>query len=316
MDESRSRALIARYRALAHEFAAAFDGAGDALLDVPPAAGEWSARQIAHHVADDELVDSVRLRLMAAEDDPEITPYDEGHFAARLHYDRPIDQALGTIRAGREAGAAILERLTPADFERPGRHPEHEAYSVGIWLEKAVEHGEAHLDQLRRTLAAADAAADVGAEDGRSGLIRRYREGPRMIAEAVAGATDADLNRRPPAPELWSAREVVHHVADSEMTSAIRLRRLIAEEEPDLGAYDEELFARRLRYDRPIAASLDAISAARAATAEILERLEEADWQRSGRHPEHASYTADDWLRIYAEHCHEHAEQIARAIGR
>ena len=312
MDDRRRRALIARYRALPADYAGAFAGVDERALDAAPAPGEWSARQLAHHLADDELVDAVRLRLMAAEDDPEITPYDERHFAARLHYDRPVGQSLDAIRIVRQSGGAILERLAPEDFERTGRHPEHDAYSVGIWLEKAVEHGEAHLDQLRRTLAAANAVA----EGGRSGLIRRYRDGPRLIAEAVAGATDEELDRRPPAPELWSAREVVHHVADSEMTSAIRLRRLIAEREPDLGAYDEELFARRLRYDRPIGASLDAIRAARAATAEILDRLEEAEWQRGGRHPEHASYTVDDWLRIYAEHCHEHAAQIARAIGR
>lgn len=312
MDDSRRRALIARYRALPADYAGAFAGVDERALDAAPAPGEWSARQLAHHLADDELVDAVRLRLMAAEDDPEITPYDERHFAARLHYDRPVGQSLDAIRIVRQSGGAILERLAPEDFERTGRHPEHDAYSVGIWLEKAVEHGEAHLDQLRRTLAAANA----GAEGGRSGLIRRYRDGPRLIAEAVAGATDEELDRRPPAPELWSAREVVHHVADSEMTSAIRLRRLIAEREPDLGAYDEELFARRLRYDRPIGASLDAIRSARAATAEILDRLEEAEWRRGGRHPEHASYTVDDWLRIYAEHCHEHAAQIARAIGR
>lgn len=312
MDDRRRRALIARYRSLADDFIGAFAGVDERALDAAPAPDEWSARQLAHHLADDELVDAVRLRLMAAEDDPEITPYDEQHFAARLHYDRPVGQALDAIRAVRQSGATILERLRSEDFERAGHHPEHDAYSVGIWLEKAVEHGEAHLDQLRRTLA----AASIVAEGGRSGLIRRYRDGPRMIAEAVAGATDEDLDRRPPAPELWSAREVVHHVADSEMTSAIRLRRMIAEREPDLGAYDEELFARRLRYDRPIGASLDAIRAARAATAEILERLEEAEWRRGGRHPEHASYTVDDWLRIYAEHCHEHAAQIQRAIGR
>lgn len=312
MDDRRRRALIARYRALPDDYAGAFAGADERALDAAPAPGEWSARQLAHHLADDELVDATRLRLMAAEDDPEITPYDERHFAARLHYDRPVGQSLDAIRAVRQSGAAILERLAPEDFERSGRHPEHDAYSVGIWLEKAVEHGEAHLDQLRRTLAAAPEVA----AGGRDGLLRRYRDGPRVIAEAVAGATDEALDRRPPAPELWSAREVVHHVADSEMTSAIRLRRLIAEREPDLGAYDEELFAQRLRYDRPISASLDAIRAARASTAEILDRLEEAEWQRSGRHPEHASYTVDDWLRIYAEHCHEHAAQILRAIGR
>ena len=108
----------------------------------------------------------------------------------------------------------------------------------------------------------------------------------------------------------------MHHTADSELTSAIRLRRLIAEDEPDVGAYDEELFARRLHYDRPLDASLAAIRAARESTAEILDRLDEADWARGGTHPEHGRYTVETWLRVYAEHCHEHAEQLRRAIGR
>lgn len=146
-------------------------------------------------------------------------------------------------------------------------------------------------------------------------LIRRYREGPGVIARAAGGVDGAGLDRAP-AGGGWTARQIVHHVADSEMTSAIRLRRLIAENEPDLGAYDEELFAARLHYDRPIRASLDAIRAARAATAEILDLLHGDDWRRSGRHPEHASYTVDDWLRVYAAHCHEHADQIRRAAGR
>ena len=302
--------LLARYRALPAALEALIAADGGALGAAAGADG-WSARQVVHHLADSELMDAARLRLIAAEDDPEITPYDEGRFAARLRSDRPIGPALAAIRAARETGAGIIGQLPADGFERPGRHPEHDRYTLGIWLEKAVEHGEEHLDQLRRAL-----AAGAAAEDGRAALIRRYRDGPRAIAEAVAGATDAELDRRPPAPELWSAREIVHHVADSEMTSAIRLRRLIAEEEPDLGAYDEELFARRLHYDRPIGASLDAIRAARAATTEILDRLEEADWRRAGRHPEHASYAVDDWLRIYSEHCREHAAQIGRALGR
>ena len=145
-------------------------------------------------------------------------------------------------------------------------------------------------------------------------LIRRYRDGPAALAAAVADAGDSELDRQPDEGG-WTARQVVHHTADSELTSAIRLRRLIAEDNPDLGAYDEELFARRLRYDRPIAASLAAIHAARESTAEILDRLSEPDWRRAGRHPEHASYTVEDWLRIYAVHCHEHADQIRRALG-
>ena len=66
------------------------------------------------------------------------------------------------------------------------------------------------------------------------------------------------------------------------MSGAIRLRRLIAEDEPIIQAYDQDVYAQRLHYDRPIAASLAALAAVRALTAELLDRLTEAEWQRTG----------------------------------
>jgi hypothetical protein len=109
----------------------------------------------------------------------------------------------------------------------------------------------------------------------RGKLIERYKEGPRVLTEALEGITDGELDARP-GPNEWTAREVAHHMADSEMTSAIRLRRLLAENQPEIAGYDEEEFARRLFYDeRPIEASLEAVRAARRTTAEILDRLTE-----------------------------------------
>ena len=144
-------------------------------------------------------------------------------------------------------------------------------------------------------------------------LVERYREGPSVVEAALAGATDAELDARP-ADGGWTARETAHHIADSELTSAIRLRRLIAEDEPAIVGYDGNAFARRLYYGvRPVATALAAISAARAATAEILDHLTEAEWQRKGSHNEHPSYGVLEWLEIYAEHCHEHADQIKAA---
>ena len=112
-------------------------------------------------------------------------------------------------------------------------------------------------------------------------LIDQYRAGYAAVVDALAGADDAALDRRP-GPGTWSAREIVHHLADSEMTSAIRLRRLIAEDNPTIVGYDQEAFAVRLHYDRPIASSLEAFRWARVSTAEILDRLTEDDWARSG----------------------------------
>jgi hypothetical protein len=109
---------------------------------------------------------------------------------------------------------------------------------------------------------------------------------------------------------------VIHHLGDSEMMSATRLRRLIAEDDPVIQGYDEPLFAQRLFYDdRPIEPSLAALGAARATTLQILERLTEDQWARVGTHTESGRYGVEDWLRIYAAHAHEHADQIERAMS-
>jgi DinB family protein len=146
-------------------------------------------------------------------------------------------------------------------------------------------------------------------------LIAQYREGPDVVERAVAGLRDEDLDRTP-AGGGWSAREVVHHLADSEMTSAVRLRRLIAEDDPVILGYDEEEFARRLYYDaRPPEASLAALRASRETTASILDRLTSEEWARSGTHSESGPYSVEAWLETYASHAHDHADQIRRAVS-
>jgi hypothetical protein len=140
-------------------------------------------------------------------------------------------------------------------------------------------------------------------------LIEQYKEGYHVVAQALAGATDEQLDARP-APGKWTAREVVHHLADSEMTSALRLRTLIAVDNPQIFGYDQDEFARRLYYDRPIEASLEAFKGARRSTAEILDRMTDADWRREGTHTEHGRYSVTRWLEIYAAHAHQHAAQI------
>ena len=99
----------------------------------------------------------------------------------------------------------------------------------------------------------------------RTALVERYRQGYDAVVAALDGITDAELDVREARGE-WSPREVVHHLADSEMTSAIRLRRLVAEEQPRITGYDQEAFARLLHYDRPVEPSLAAFRGAREST--------------------------------------------------
>ncbi len=141
--------------------------------------------------------------------------------------------------------------------------------------------------------------------------LERYGLGAQAVVEALDGATDAELDRRPPSGD-WCAREIVHHLADSESMAYIRLRRLIAEDDPVITAYDEPVWARRLHYDRPIDASVAVLKAVRQASRELLLSLTPDEWRRGGTHSESGRYDVERWLSIYTEHAHDHAEQIRR----
>jgi hypothetical protein len=148
--------------------------------------------------------------------------------------------------------------------------------------------------------------------------LTRYRDGVSAVLEALSGATEADLDRKADTPGAWCARQVVHHLADSETNSYVRLRRLLAE--PDgtaIAGYDEAHWADVLAYDRPIDASLAVFVAVRNSSVELLETLlltlPSSVWAKVGQHSESGDYTLVDWLRIYADHGEAHAAQIVRA---
>lgn len=150
--------------------------------------------------------------------------------------------------------------------------------------------------------------------DERDQLIAQYKDGYRVVAAVLVKITPEELDATP-APGKWSARQIVHHLADSEMTAAVRFRLLVADDAAAIKGYDQEVFAGRLHYERPHEASLELFRAARASTAELMGCLSEADWLREGTHTEVGRFGLDTWLRIYAPHAHKHADQIRLARG-
>ena len=142
-------------------------------------------------------------------------------------------------------------------------------------------------------------------------LTEQYRAGVAAVDRALEGISEQELDRAPDGE--WSPRMVVHHLADSETNSYLRLRMLLAEPDPRIQGYDEAEFARTLRYDRPIDRSLAVFRAVRDSTSELLDLLADDDWVRVGTHSEFGAYSVESWLEIYADHAMEHAEQISRA---
>jgi hypothetical protein len=150
--------------------------------------------------------------------------------------------------------------------------------------------------------------------DERAKLIQRYRDGYSVVKEALNGIMPEELDRS--ASGEWTPRQIAHHLADSEMMSALRIRRLLSEYEPVIHGYDEAAFARILTSDRPIEPSIEAMRWARETTAQLLDRMTEDEWRKVGTHTESGPYSAEDWLTIYAAHAHDHAVQIKRSRGK
>ncbi len=143
-----------------------------------------------------------------------------------------------------------------------------------------------------------------------------YDESTKYFFECVSKITDGNIDEHH--PNGWSARQVIHHMADSEVQSYVRLRRLLAEPAGSvIQGYDESAWAESasLAYETlPIDSSLATIAAVRASTSRILELVTSDHLELFGTHTESGKYSVSDWLEIYIRHPIEHGDQLIRAL--
>jgi hypothetical protein len=158
--------------------------------------------------------------------------------------------------------------------------------------------------------------SEAGIQGGLGERVAAFRAATEEFLTVARALAEADLDRAPADPDGWTPRMVIHHLADSETNSYVRLRRLLAEPSGTvIQGYDEAQWARALHYGRPVAGSLEVVRAVRASSAELLDTLSPADLSRQGIHTESGSYSLADWLETYTAHPRDHAEQIRAALG-
>jgi len=149
----------------------------------------------------------------------------------------------------------------------------------------------------------------------REKLILEYEKGAAVLRTAWESVPE-DAEKWRPAPDKWSAHEVVIHCADSETYAATRIRLLIGEKEPLIVGYNQEAWAKTFNYhSQSTDRALRSIDAVRTGTLPILRSLSEADWAKEGRHTESGPYNACDWLKSYGGHLTNHAKQIERNLA-
>ena len=142
-------------------------------------------------------------------------------------------------------------------------------------------------------------------------IAKDYEVATQKFLDAVANFPMSDLDK--PKKDSWNARQVIHHLADSESQSCARLRRLIAEPGTTIQGYDENKWANSpiIGYkDLPIEASLALFKASRESSLQLIKRLTPELLKNSGTHTESGEYTVQKWLETYTRHPQEHAEQL------
>lgn len=125
-----------------------------------------------------------------------------------------------------------------------------------------------------------------------------------------------DVLRRPERPGKWCALEVVQHLADSELVWAWRMRLVVAEERPTLTGYDQDAWARRLRYrasDPQMA--LRQFELLRGLNLSLLDGLPAEELDRVGVHNERGEESLTHMMRLYAGHDLVHLRQLDRVLA-
>jgi len=141
-------------------------------------------------------------------------------------------------------------------------------------------------------------------------LLERFRRGGELLAVATTGAAGPELDFKP-APEKWCVRQIVCHLADSEIVDAMRIRLIVAEDNPTMGAYDQEAWAKNLDYGkRKLSQAIETCRRLRTENHELIKDLQEAAFARIGTHVERGPMTLRQLIQHNAEHLESHVKQI------
>ena len=149
IDESQRKLFIRQIGEAPSNMQAAVEGLNQDQLETPYRPGGWTVRQVVHHVPDSHLNAYVRCKLALTEQEPTIKPYDEALWA-ELYDARtaPLEPSLNLLQSLHKRWTALLDSLSPGDFNRKLNHPENGPMTLDDVLSLYAWHGRHHVAQI------------------------------------------------------------------------------------------------------------------------------------------------------------------------
>ncbi|WP_417897751.1 DinB family protein [Bacillus haimaensis] len=141
-------------------------------------------------------------------------------------------------------------------------------------------------------------------------LIEEYGQGYEMIRKSIEGLTEEGV-RFKPAPDKWSIHQILIHIADSELVSTQRIKKVLAEEEPILFSVDQDAWANGLDYNQLDREQyLQLFKILRSSMLPILRSLLPEKGERVGVYPDAGKFTVKQLLEYRVKHVQGHLSQI------
>ncbi|HEY0828495.1 MAG TPA: DinB family protein [Bacilli bacterium] len=143
-------------------------------------------------------------------------------------------------------------------------------------------------------------------------LFNSYANGYNLVSQAISGLSEEEISYKP-APDSWSIHEIIIHLADSDIVGIHRMKKVLAETDPLLTAYDQDLWANNTHYARlDYKQHLALFKLLRESFVSLLGHVTENDLLRTGIHSEAGKLTLKQLLENYIKHVSTHVQQIER----
>jgi hypothetical protein len=155
MTAAERRERIEKIRNFPAQLEALMQNLSEANLNTHFLEGEWTVAQNVHHVADSHMNAYIRLKLILTEDNPPLKGYNQDSWAVTADsHDLPVASSLALLKGLHARWCVLWESLGDADWSRSGTHSENVKMTPEDVLRTYSNHGDAHIDQINRTLAA------------------------------------------------------------------------------------------------------------------------------------------------------------------
>jgi len=220
-------ALIEKVQQLPEQVAELVGGLSDEQMTTHIIKGEWTVAQNVHHLCDSHMNSYIRCKLILTEENPTLRPYDQDVWAALPDASgADVTDSLALLTGLHARWVTFWQNLTDEDWDRPGFHPADGPVTLAMQLRLYAQHGEGHLHQIGKTLAAQP--LDKLEENlTKTRLLAMALSARVYFAELWEGLDEAQF-LEPNVEEGWSLKDIIAHVVSWESWMCANLETAVS----------------------------------------------------------------------------------------